>query len=286
MENVLQVDRLCKDYGGFALKDVSFSLPKGSIMGFIGENGAGKTTTIKLILGMIKKDSGSIQVLGMDHIDKERKIKQQIGVVMDQSHFHESLKPDDISAVMRNIFTDWDDSLYKTYLKRFTVPTKKTVKEMSKGMKTKLSLSVALAHRPRLLLLDEATSGLDPVVRSEILDIFLDIIQDEERAIFLSTHIISDLEKVADYVTLIQDGHLIFSESADDLKYGFGILKCSHSDFLRIDTADIEGQRKGKFGHELLVKNLDAVRRKYPGLMIDPAHIEDIMLFYVRSDAS
>ena len=286
MENVLQVEKLCKDYGGFALKDVSFSLPKGSIMGFIGENGAGKTTTIKLMLNMIRKDSGTVSVLGMDNIRQERQIKQQIGVVLDESHFHENLRPEDISSVMRHIYQDWDDDLFKAYMKRFSVSGKNTIKQMSKGMKTKLSLSVALAHRPRVLLLDEATTGLDPVVRSEILDIFLDIIQDEERSIFLSTHIISDLEKVADYVTLIQNGRMVFSESADDLKYGYGILKCGHSDYSRIDAADIEGQRKGQFGHELLVKDMDRMRRKYSGFTIDSAHIEDIMLFYVRSDAS
>jgi len=286
LEDVLQVKELCKDYGGFALKDVSFSLPKGSIMGFIGENGAGKTTTIKLILGMIRKDKGTIRVLGMDHIKQERQIKQQIGVMLDECHFHENLNPSDVSAIMKHIYTGWDSGLFEKYIKRFGVSSKNTVKQMSKGMKTKLSLSVALAHRPRLLLLDEATSGLDPVVRSEILDIFLDIIQDEERSIFLSTHIISDLEKVADYVTLIKDGRLVFSESSDDLKYGYGILKCGRSEYAHIDPADIEGQRKGQFGHELLVKNPDAVRRKYSELTIDPAHIEDIMLFYVRSDAS
>ncbi len=286
MENVLEVSGLCKDYGSFSLKDVSFALPQGSIMGFIGENGAGKTTTLKLILNMIKKDSGSIRVFGMDHTKREKDIKQQLGVVFDNCYFHESLKPDDISSVMRSIYAGWDDALYQSLLKRFGVSAKNTVKQMSKGMKTKLSLSVALAHRPRVLLLDEATSGLDPVVRSEILDIFLDIIQDEERSIFLSTHIISDLEKVADYVTLIKDGQLIFSQAADDLKYGYGILKCGQNDFARIDRTDIEGQRRGQFGYEVLMKNPGAVRQKYPGLTVDPAHIEDIMLFYVRSEAS
>lgn len=284
MENMLQVKGLCKDYGSFALKDVSFTLPKGSIMGFIGENGAGKTTTIKLILNMIHKDRGDVRVLGMDHSENEKQIKQNLGVVLDSCHFHENLQSDDISSMMKHIFVDWDDVLYKTYLKRFGVSEKNTVKQMSKGMKAKLSLSVALAHRPRMLLLDEATSGLDPVVRSEMLDIFLDIIQDEERSIFLSTHIISDLEKVADYVTLIKNGALVFSESSDDLKYGFGILKCGQNDFARIDSSDIEGQRKGEFGYELLVKNPNAIRRKYKKCTVDPAQIEDIMLFYVRSD--
>ncbi len=285
MQDVLQVKNLCKDYGSFALKDVSFNLPKGSIMGFIGENGAGKTTTLKLILNMIRKDSGDVQILGRDHIADERLVKQKLGVVLDKSHFHENLKPGDIAAVMRHIFEGWDDDLFCKYIKRFGISDRNTVKQMSKGMKTKLSLSVALAHRPQVLILDEATSGLDPVARSEMLDIFMDIIQDEERAILLSTHIISDLEKIADYVTLIQNGRIILSKSADELKYGYGLLKCGHNDFARLDSADIAGHRRGQFGYEVLMKNKAEAERKYPGLTIDPAHIEDIMLFYVRSDA-
>lgn len=285
MQDVMQIKKLCKDYGDFALKDVSFSLPKGSIMGFIGENGAGKTTTIKLILNMIRKDSGEINVLGRDHIAHETQIKQDLGVVLDESHFHESLTCADIAAVMRPVYQQWDDALFDKYLKRFGVPQKNTVKQMSKGMKTKLSLSVALAHRPKLLILDEATSGLDPVVRNEILDIFMDIIQDEERAILLSTHIISDLEKIADYVTLIENGRIMFSRSADDLKYGYGLLKCASSDYERIDPSDIVGHRKGQFGHEVLVADKAAAQRKYSGMTIDAATIEEIMLFYVRSDA-
>ena len=169
-------------------------------------------------------------------------------------------------------------------MKRFDVPPKKTVKQMSKGMKTKLSLCVALSHNPQVLILDEATSGLDPVMRNEMLDIFLDIIQDDERAVLLSTHIISDLEKIADYITLIQNGQIVFSKSADDLRYGYGLLKCGHSDSLHFDAAEIVGQRKGAFGIEVLVKDKSSMEKKYPHLTIDPVHIEDIMLFYVRGD--
>lgn len=285
MENILEVKDLSKDFGGFKLGGVTFDMPKGSVMGFIGENGAGKTTTIKLMLNMIKKDSGDVRMLGLDHITDEQSIKQQIGVVLDENHFHDALRPSDISAIMKNIFTAWDDGLFKKYLGKFGVPEDKTVKELSKGTKTKLSLTVALAHRPKLLILDEATSGLDPVVRSEILDIFLDVIQDEERAVFLSTHITSDLERIADYVTLIHDGNIIFSKTKDELKYGYGILKCGLGDFGRIDKADMEGSRKSRFGYEVLVKDRDKAVRQYPGTTIDPANIEDIMLFYVRSES-
>jgi len=285
MENALQVESLRKEYRGFTLDDVSFSLPGGSIMGLIGENGAGKTTTIKLILNMIRKDGGSIRVLGLDNIEQEKQLKQQLGVVLDDCHFHDSLRPSNIASIMRSLFETWDDDLFAKDLKRLGVPEDKTVKQMSKGMKTKLSICTALAHRPRLLILDEATSGLDPVMRSEVLDILRDIIQDEERSILLSTHITSDLEKIADYITLLHEGRVVFSESANALQYGCGILRCGQADFARVDAADIIGHRKGNFGHEVLVRDKARAQHKYPGCTVDPASIEDIMLFYVRRDA-
>lgn len=284
MEYILQAENLSKAYKAFALDKVTFSLPKGSIMGFIGANGAGKTTTIKLILNMIKKDSGRVRILGCDHIEKEQQIKQQIGVVLDQNHFHDVLRPEDISSILKSIFTSWDAELFRKYLKRFGVPADKTVKELSRGTQTKLSLSAALAHRPKLLILDEATSGLDPVVRSEMLDIFLDVIQDEERSVLLSTHITSDLERVADYVTLIHDGKIVFSKTKDELKYGYGILKCGLKDFERIDKSAVAGFRKGRFGYDVLVSDRDNAGKKYRDCVIDAANIEDIMLFYARSE--
>lgn len=284
MDNILEVKNLSKDFNNFKLDGVTFSLPKGSVMGFIGENGAGKTTTIKLMLNMLHKDGGDIRVFGLDNIAEEQDIKQQIGVVLEENHFHESLRPSDVSSILKNIFTDWDSELFGNYLKRLGVPEDKTVKELSKGMKTKLSLSAALAHRPKLLILDEATAGLDPVVRSEILDIFLDVIQDEERSVLLSTHITSDLERIADYITLIHKGKIIFSKAKDELKYGYGVVKCGAKDFERIDRADVEGCRKSSFGYEALVKDRNRIQQRYPGVMIDPASIEDIMLFYARSE--
>jgi ABC-2 type transport system ATP-binding protein len=286
MENALEIRNLRKQYSGFTLNDVSFSLPAGSIMGLIGENGAGKTTTIKLILGMIRRDGGDIRVLGKDPLAQEKQVKQLLGVVLDDCHFHDTLRPADIASILRSMFESWDDALYRQLLKRLGVPESKAIKEMSKGMKTKLSICAALAHRPRLLILDEATSGLDPVMRSEVLDILRDFIQDEERSVLISTHITSDLEKIADYITLLHDGHVVFSETIHALQYGCGILRCGQADFARVDPADIAGHRKGQFGHEILVREKERMQRKYPGLVIDPASIEEIMLFYVRRDAS
>lgn len=284
MEDALRVENLTKDYGEFKLNNISFNLPKGTIMGFIGENGAGKTTTIKLILNMIKKNGGDIQILGRDNITHEQQLKQQIGVVTDENHFNDNLRPLDISSIMKHIYTKWNDSLFKKYLKRFGIPETRTLKEMSKGTKMKLSISTALAHNPKLLILDEATSGLDPVIRNEILDIFLDVIQDEERSIFLSTHITSDLEKIADYITLIHNGEIMFSKTKDELIDNYGILRCGRNDYGRIEQCDIAGCRKGQFGYEIFVENKAAIEKKYKSFIIDPANIEDIMLFYVRSD--
>ena len=284
MDNAILVENLAKDYGDFKLKDVSFHLPKGTIMGFVGENGAGKTTTIKLLLNMIRKDAGNVHILGRDHIAFENQIKQEIGVVLDESHFHDNLKPTDISSILKSIYIHWNDGLFQKYLKKFGIPSGKEIKGFSKGMKTKLSICAALAHTPKLLILDEATSGLDPFVRNEILDIFLDIIQDEDRSVFMSTHITSDLEKIADYITLIHDGQIVFSKTKDELQYQFGIMRCGLGDFARVSKADMAGYRKGQFGYDILVKNKKDMKRKYAEFVIDPTSIEDIMLFYVRGD--
>lgn len=286
MEHALEINQLRKEYGGFTLDNVTFSLPSGCIMGLIGENGAGKTTTIKLILNMIRRDGGDIRVLGCDAIAQEKPMKQQIGVVLDDCHFHDTLRTGDVASIMRPMFPTWDDKLYAQSLRRLGVPENKTVKEMSKGMKTKLSLCAALAHKPKLLILDEATSGLDPVMRSEVLDMLRDIIQDEDRAVLLSTHITSDLEKAADYITLLHDGRVVFSETMTTLQYEYGILRCGQTDYARIDPADIAGHRKSQFSHEVLVRDKGRIQRKYPGLTIDPASLEEIMVFYARRNAS
>lgn len=280
--DILQIEHLTKHYIDFTLNDISFNLPKGSIMGLIGENGAGKTTTIKLILNLIKKDNGIIKIFGLDNIDDELKIKENIGVVLDESYFHDNLRPKDISIIMGNIYDKWDNKKFLSYIKKFNLPMDKIIKDYSKGMKMKLSIAAALSHDPQLLILDEPTGGLDPVVRSEVLDIFLDFIQDEEKSILFSTHVTSDLDKIADYITFIHDGKLVFTESNDEIINNYGIIKCGLSDFDEIDKMDIIGYRKNKFGYGILVNN--KLNSKYKDFTIDSANLEDIMLYYIRRD--
>lgn len=282
MEYNLQIEGLSKQYDNFKLNNISFNLPKGCIMGFIGENGAGKTTTINLLLNLIKKDSGNIKIFGLDNIQKEKEIKEQIGVVLDESFFHNNLKPTDISKIMKNTYKTWDNALFNQYLRKFKIPENKIIKELSKGMRAKLEIATALGHKPKLLILDEATSGLDPVIRNEILDIFLDFIQDEENSILISSHITSDLEKVADYITFIHDGNIIFCETKDNLIYSYGILKCGLGDFDKIDKGDYISYRKNNFGYEFLVKNKQEAKYKYKNYIVDNINIEDIMLFYIK----
>lgn len=280
-ENAIEIRGLNKTFSGFHLNNVDLTLPAGSIMGFIGENGAGKTTTIKLILNQLKRDSGKITVMGRDNQEYDLDIKKDVGVVLDQGFFYEGLKPLQIGKIMAALFDNWDDALYRSYLERFQIPEKKTVKEFSKGMRMKLCIITALSHHPKLLILDEPTSGLDPVVRTEILDLFLDFIQDEQHAILFSTHITTDLEKIADYITFIHDGKILLSDAKDVIMEEYGIVKCSAADFSAIAEGDHLGSRSGAFGCQALVSNRREFGKKYPGLMVDKASLEDIMLFYI-----
>ncbi len=284
MESI-ELKHVSKQYKDFALQDVNFCVPKGSIMGLIGENGAGKTTTIKLILNMIKRDEGKIHILGMDNLEHERDVKSQVGVVLDRVSFNDQLKLTEVASIMRAIFSEqWDDVLFLEYAEKFRLPQDKKIKTFSRGMGMKLSIAVALSHRPKLLILDEATSGLDPIVRSEILDEFLDFIQDEEHSVLISSHITSDLEKVADYITFIHNGRVVMSESKDKMLYEYGILKCGEQFFQTLDKNDIAGYRKSNFGVEALVRDRVSVARKYDGVVVDSATLEDIMLFTVKGE--
>lgn len=279
MTEALKLVNVSKNYSDFSLKKVNLSLPTGCIMGFIGENGAGKTTTIKLILDLIKRDEGDIFVLGKDNLSDLKSLKENIGVVMEDCFFPENLTADNVSRILRGIYSTWNENKFNFYLKRFSIPAKKTIKEYSKGMKMKLSIAAALSHDSKLLILDEATNGLDPVIRDEILDVFLEFIQDEHHSIFISSHIISDLEKVCDYISFIHKGSIVFSKSKDELLDSYGILKCSERDFQRLDSKAIKGYRKNHFGIEALVLK-DMVRGNF---LIDRASIEEIMLFYTNS---
>lgn len=278
MDYALEINGISKEYDGFKLDNINLKLPTGFIMGLIGENGAGKSTMIKLILDLINSDSGTINILGHDNKKDIKLVKEHIGVVLDESCFPENLNPKDINIIMKNIYKTWKEDSFQSYIKYFDLPNNKIIKEYSRGMKMKLSIAVALSHDSKLLILDEATSGLDPIVRDEILDVFLEFIQDSDHSILMSSHIISDLEKVCDYITFLHKGKIIFSHIKDDLIESHGILKCSHSQFEAIDKSAVKGYRKNNFGVEALVLR-DKIHGKYT---IDPPNIEDIMLYYTK----
>lgn len=282
MNNLMEVRGLTKRFSSFALQGISFTIPGGSIMGMIGENGAGKTTTIKLILNELKPDSGKIHVFGLNAQKEERQIKEQIGVVFDDCYFPGDFHSLHISDLLKRFFKDWDEPLYQSYLEEFKLPREKLIKDFSKGMRMKLSIAAALAHHPRLLILDEATSGLDPVMRSEILDLLLGFIQDEEHAVLFSSHITADLERIADYVTFIHEGQVLLSGSKDEIMDSYGIVKCGAEEFSRLSQSDYLRSRKNSFGCEALIKNRPQFAKQHPGLVVDPASFDDIMVFYGR----
>lgn len=278
----IQIEGLSKVYSNFKLNNINLEIPRGCIVGFVGENGAGKTTVIKSILNLIQKDSGNINVLGKDHITCEKEIKEKIGVVFDESGFHDFLRLSDISYIMKNIYKDWDNVIFNNYCLKFNLPKKEFYKNFSRGMKMKLSIAVALSHHAELLILDEATSGLDPVVRDEILDIFLEFIQDDKNTIFVSSHIISDLEKVADYIAFIHKGELLFCKSKDELLYEYGILHCTKEEYEKLDHTHTVGIRSNLFGVDVLVDNMAEVHKKDPSLTIEHSKLEEIILYIVR----
>ncbi|MBQ1536452.1 MAG: ABC transporter ATP-binding protein [Ruminococcus sp.] len=283
-ENAIEIKNLTKRYDGFTLDNISFSVPKGSIMGFIGQNGAGKSTTINTILNIIKADSGEIRVFGKDTRSADVQIKQDIAAVFDELPFHEQLNAKALDKILRRVFKRWNSEVFFGYLERFQLPVKKKFGQFSKGMKMKLQIAAALSHDAKLLIMDEATTGLDPVVRNEILDIFLEFLQNEDHSILMSSHITSDLEKIADSVTFIDKGRLLLTGYKDDILESHGVIKCSKEDYENIGEGDIISARISDFGVEAMVSDKKAVSRKYSGLVIDPTTLEEIMLFYVNRD--
>ena len=285
MTNCIEIKGLCKSYGDFTLRDVDLTVPGGSIMGLIGENGAGKTTTIKCLLGIARPDRGSITVLGRDMAACGAEIRQDIGVVLDECFYHDTLRPRDLSPILAPIYRGWDRELYRDCLARYGLPENKLIKEFSRGMKMKLSLAAALAHRPRLLVLDEATAGLDPVVREEILEEFLAFIGDEEHAILMSSHITGDLEKAADYITYLHRGQVALCGSKDDIRDRYGRVACTAAQLEQLGPGDLLRVRRGAFGCEGLTANRAKFQRKYPRLLAEPLSLEDIMVFMERGEA-
>ena len=284
MEYALELSGVCKHYSDFSLQNVSFRLPKGSIMGFIGENGAGKTTTIKTILNLIHPDGGEIRILGRDSRKEEPQARAETGVVLDTCCFYPTLRVRQINRILKQIYPTWDEALFFSYTSRFQLPAAKPVKDFSKGMRMKLNIACALAHRPKLLLLDEATSGLDPVMRDQFLDLLLEFIQEEDHSVLFSTHITSDLEKVADYITFLQQGRIVFSEAKDVLTERYGILRCSKEAYAKLDRRSVAGCRQNAFGVEALITNKPEFTFLHRELTVDPVSVEDIMVYYGKEN--
>ncbi len=283
MTNALTISGLTKTYPDFTLDNVSFAVPSGSIVGLIGENGAGKSTTINAALGLIQKEAGQVSILGKEKIDDDT--KERIGVVFDGSNYPEILSQKKINRIMKNIYRSWNEQIYFRLLKQFSLPLDKQVKQFSKGMKMKLAISAAFSHQSNLLILDEATSGLDPVMRDDILDMLLEFVQEEERSILVSSHITSDLEKIADYIVFIHKGKVVFSKPKDALMEQYGMIKCGTAQFEALDKADITAYRKMDYEWQVLITNREKMERKYPKAMIVPATIDEIMLLYIKGKA-
>lgn len=281
-ENAIEINGLTKRYDGFTLDNVSLAVPRGSIMGFVGQNGAGKTTTIRALLGINLPDSGSIKLFGQTLGKNEAAIKSRIAVVFDELPFHECLNSLQLDKIMGELYPKWDSGVFATYLERFSLPRKKKFSQLSKGMKMKLQIAAALSHGAELLIMDEATSGLDPVVRSEMLDVFLEFIADEGHSILMSSHITSDLERIADSITFIHGGKILLSDQKDVILDDHRIIKCGGDELNRIDGDDIISIRRSEFGCEVMVKNFSQNGHKYSNMIADRAALDEILLFTVK----
>jgi ABC-2 type transport system ATP-binding protein len=283
MTNILEISSLSKDYGDFQLKDVSFSLPQGTIMGLIGPNGAGKTTIIKLILNLIRKDGGRISVFGLDNLENEVAVKSRIGFVHDTPFFYERLSLLGVKATVAPFYPDWDEQVFRRLLREFDLPPGKSLAKLSRGMKMKFALALALSHRADLILLDEPTSGLDPVFRRELLSRLSSIIQDETKSVLFSTHITSDLERTADYITFINNGRVVFSAAKDEILERWAVVK-GGLDLLTSDNRKFfKGVREKAFGFEALTADAAEARRRFEAkAVIDKASLEDIMYYISR----
>lgn len=283
MEPILEIKNLRKIFKGFSLKDINLTLEKGYIMGFIGPNGAGKSTTIKLIMNLLKKDAGEIKVFGLDNIRDEMEVKNRIGFVYDENYYYDELTITEMKKIIAPVYKNWDEALYNKYINEFGLPAGKKIKDLSRGMKMKFSLAVSLSHHAELLIMDEPTSGLDPVIRSELLDILSGVIQDENKGVFFSTHITSDLDKIADYVTMIDNGEIILSATKDDIIDNYCLVK-GPKEILDKDTQAIFiGIKRNAFGFEALAKDKKQVLKVFRDrVIVEKPSLEDVMLYYTK----
>ena len=286
MNSTLILKNVNKKYekSNFAIKDISFSIPEGSIVGFIRENGAEKSTTMNCILNVIRRDSGTIEIFGREMTDEDIDTRENIGVVYDSNNFPEYLTAKQLADILGRIYSEWDDFCFKQFLRRFGVPESQKIKTYSRGMSMKLAIAVALSHDSKLLILDEATSGLDPVMRDEILDVLLEFVKQENHSILLSSHITSDLEKIADYIVFIHNGEIILNKTKDELIYEYGVIRCSENDYHNILPEDILSSMKKDYQIDVLIKNRKLIEKKYKNLIVDSVSLDEIMLLLVKGE--
>lgn len=285
MHNVLEIKNLRKDYGDFCLDDISFSLPEGFIMGLIGPNGAGKTTTIKLIMNLIMKNGGSIKIFGKEHIAHEVEIESRIGFVYDNPNYYEHLNLRQVKNIIAPFYKDWDEAIFRELVDKFQLPLKKILKKFSRGMVMKSAIAIALSHHADLIIMDEPTSGLDPIFRRELLDLLYELLQNEKKSILFSTHITSDIERIADYITFILGGKIIFSTRKDEVLENYAIIK-GGKELLNEETKRFfRGMRISEYGFEALTDNVDNIKKALGSdIVIDKATLEDIMYFSNMKD--
>ncbi len=281
-ENAITIKHLNKSYKDFTLKDVSLILPKGTVMGFVGQNGSGKTTTIKSILNLIPADSGEISVFNLDTNKHSVRIKEDIGIVFDELALPDVLNCKMVNNIMKNIYKNWDESVFFQYAESFSLPVDKIFKKFSRGMQMKVQMAVALSHNAKLLILDEATAGLDPIARNELLDTLLEYMEDEEHSILMSSHITSDLERVADYVTFIDNGTILLSDEKYTITDNHMIVKGTTEQINALPAEHIVSVRKNSYGSEALTHHYATLKELYPNLLYDKASLDDILCFYVK----
>lgn len=279
--NAIEIKGLTKRYKDFALEGLDLTLPMGCVLGLVGANGAGKSTTIRLIMDAMERDGGTVEVLGVDNQSQEfQKVKEEVGVVLDETCVPEFITARQLGKIMADTYRNWEQDAYERWLDKFQLPGNKKFKEYSRGMTMKLGIAAALSHRARLLLLDEATSGLDPMVREELLEVFADFAAQDGHAVLISSHIVSDLEKICDYVAFLEKGRLVLCEEKDVLLDRYGILKCGREDLNRVDPAALHGVRLGQYGAEALVERDRAPR----DMVVDRATLEDIILHLAKEE--
>ena len=285
MNNAIEIQSLCKSFKDFTLNNISFSLPMGYIMGFVGRNGAGKTTTIRLILNMINRDGGEIKIFGLDNVRDEQKIKQDIAVVFDDIYFVDSWKVREVEIAIKGFYSNWSSKLFKQYINSFHLPLEKKVKELSRGMKMKLMLAVAMSHEAKLLIFDEPTSGLDPVARDELLGILSKYIADGQKSILFSTHITSDLEKIADYITLIDYGNIFYSGTKDDLLESFCIVRGGPHDLTDELKKNIIGLTTNIAGFAGLLPTSE-MKHLAPEIVTETPSIDEILISISKGEGN